>query len=35
MDPRAGHIPGARNLFHRDLIDEHGLFRTPDQVRRG
>lgn len=33
VDPRAGHIPGARNLFHRDLIDEHGLLRTPEQIR--
>lgn len=32
MDSRAGHIPGALNLFHGDLIDDKGYFLDPDQV---
>ena len=33
MDPRAGHIPGAVNLFHRDNIGPDGLFLSPERIR--
>ncbi|MEW4448555.1 sulfurtransferase [Qipengyuania sp. JC766] len=29
-----GHIPGARNLFFRDLLNADGTFREPDALRR-
>jgi thiosulfate/3-mercaptopyruvate sulfurtransferase len=34
VDPRAGHIPGARNLPARDNVDEHGRLLPPEQLRR-
>ncbi len=30
---RAGHIPGARNLFYRDLLDADGTMRSPAELR--
>jgi thiosulfate/3-mercaptopyruvate sulfurtransferase len=32
IDPVAGHIPGAVNLFHMDLVDETGRFRAPADI---
>lgn len=32
MDSRAGHIPGAVNLFHGDLVDDKGYFLDPGHV---
>ncbi|MDH3299640.1 MAG: sulfurtransferase [Acidimicrobiia bacterium] len=34
VDPVAGHIPGGRSRPWTDNIDEGGIFRTPDQLRR-
>jgi thiosulfate/3-mercaptopyruvate sulfurtransferase len=34
VDPRAGHIPGARNLPARDNVDERGRLLPPEQLRR-
>lgn len=34
LDPVGGHVPGARNRFFRDNLDERGLFRPADELRR-
>lgn len=34
VDPRAGHIPGARSLPCRDHVDERGRFLPPEELRR-
>lgn len=34
VDPRAGHIPGARNVSCRDNLDEHGKLRPAAQLRQ-
>jgi len=33
IDPRAGHIPGARNVVTADNLTSDGRFRTPDELR--
>ena len=33
LDRIPGHIPGAKNHFFQWNLDEHGLFRTPEQLR--
>jgi thiosulfate/3-mercaptopyruvate sulfurtransferase len=33
LDPVAGHIPGARNLFWRRNLDEGGFFLPPERLR--
>jgi thiosulfate/3-mercaptopyruvate sulfurtransferase len=33
LDPVAGHIPGARNYFFQQNINEHGTFRSPEELR--
>ena len=33
IDPRAGHIPGARSLPCRENVDGAGLFLTPAELR--
>lgn len=33
IDPVAGHIPGAQNLFYRDLLGADGCFLPPEQLR--
>ena len=33
IDKVAGHIPGATNHFFQWNLDEHGLFRTPEELR--
>jgi thiosulfate/3-mercaptopyruvate sulfurtransferase len=33
IDPRAGHIPGARNLFTGGNVDERGRFLPVDELR--
>jgi len=32
IDPRPGHIPGARNHFFRDNLDDEGLFLGPEAL---
>ena len=34
IDPRAGHIPGARSLPTRENVDAAGLFLPPEELRR-
>jgi thiosulfate/3-mercaptopyruvate sulfurtransferase len=34
LDTQAGHIPGARNRFFKDNLDERGRFRPADDLRR-
>jgi thiosulfate/3-mercaptopyruvate sulfurtransferase len=34
VDPRAGHIPGALNVFHRENIRPDGLFDSPASIAR-
>jgi thiosulfate/3-mercaptopyruvate sulfurtransferase len=34
MDPVAGHIPGADSHFFQRNLDERGIFRTPEELRR-
>jgi thiosulfate/3-mercaptopyruvate sulfurtransferase len=33
IDKKAGHIPGAANHFFQSNLDEHGQFRTPEELR--
>ena len=33
IDKTPGHIPGAANHFFQRNLDEHGLFRTPEELR--
>jgi thiosulfate/3-mercaptopyruvate sulfurtransferase len=33
LDKIPGHIPGATNYFFGRNVDEHGIFRSPDQIR--
>lgn len=33
MDSKAGHIPGAKNRFFMQNLDEQGFFKTPEQLR--
>ncbi|WOF23999.1 sulfurtransferase [Microbacterium betulae] len=33
IDPRAGHVPGARNLFTGESVDARGRFLPPDELR--
>ena len=33
LDPRAGHIPGARSVPARENVDAHGRFLAPEQLR--
>ena len=33
LDPVAGHIPGARNLFFGDNLDARGRFEAPEKLR--
>ena len=33
LDRVAGHIPGAANYFFQQNLDEHGTFRSPDDLR--
>ena len=33
LDRVAGHIPGAANHFFQQNLDEHGVFRSPDDLR--
>ena len=34
VDPRPGHIPGARSAPWNAVLDEHGRFRPPAELRR-
>ena len=34
VDPKAGHIPGARSAFFKGNLDESGRFLSPEQLRR-
>jgi thiosulfate/3-mercaptopyruvate sulfurtransferase len=34
IDKVGGHIPGAKNRFFQWNLDEQGLFRTPEELRR-
>jgi len=33
IDRLPGHIPGAVNYFFQQNVDEHGVFRSPDELR--
>ncbi|GAB3547997.1 sulfurtransferase [Noviherbaspirillum agri] len=33
LDPVGGHIPGAKNRFFKDNLQEDGHFKTPEQLR--
>jgi thiosulfate/3-mercaptopyruvate sulfurtransferase len=33
IDRVPGHIPGARNLYHRDHVTESGTLTTPEAIR--
>jgi len=33
IDPRAGHVPGARHRFWKSNLDEDGFFRSPERLR--
>jgi thiosulfate/3-mercaptopyruvate sulfurtransferase len=33
IDAVAGHIPGALNRFHRENLDDGGVFKAPDRLR--
>ena len=33
MDPVGGHIPGAKNRFFKDNLDQHGRFKSPEQLK--
>jgi len=33
LDPVGGHIPGAKNRFFKDNLQENGCFKTPEQLR--
>ncbi|HEV7577579.1 MAG TPA: sulfurtransferase [Caldimonas sp.] len=33
IDPVAGHIPGALNRFHKDNLDDGGVFKAPARLR--
>lgn len=33
VDPRPGHIPGARNVPAREMLDAHGRLRAPEILR--
>ena len=34
VDPKAGHIPGARNAPYSDNVDADGKFKSPEELRR-
>jgi thiosulfate/3-mercaptopyruvate sulfurtransferase len=34
IDPKAGHIPGARNLPYTENLTPDGRFKSPDELRR-
>lgn len=34
IDRAAGHIPGATNVFFKDNLDDRGVFRSPEDLRR-
>jgi len=34
VDPKAGHIPGARNLPYTEILAPDGRFKTPEELRR-
>ena len=33
MDPVGGHIPGAKNRFFKDNLDQDGRFKSPEQLK--
>ena len=33
IDKAAGHIPGALNYFFKSNLDEHGVIRSPEEIR--
>jgi len=33
LDPIGGHIPGAKNRFFRDNLDQNSCFKSPEQLR--
>lgn len=34
LDPKAGHIPGAENLFYKKVLSEEGKFRSRNELER-
>ena len=31
---RAGHIPGSKNVFYKDLLNEDGTMKSPEETRK-
>lgn len=34
VDPKAGHVPGARNLPYAEIVQPDGRFKSPEELRR-
>lgn len=34
IDPKAGHVPGARNMPYTEIVQADGRFKSPEELRR-